>query len=184
MTGASITRGAAMTGRVHRLGDNIDTDAILPGRYLALRDPAALGGHCLEDLDPEFRTRVKPGDILVAGRNLGCGSSREHAVIALKAVGIRAIVAASAARIFFRNAINSGLPVLISTQAAAELQAGELATVDPASGDIRQDRQVWKAQPLGGEVAAILAAGGLIERVRQTLRPGESSRETGKDRNG
>ena len=157
------------TGRVHRLGDNVDTDAMLPGRYLALREPAALGAHCLEDLDPEFRARVKPGDILVAGRNLGCGSSREHAVIALKAAGIQAIVAQSAARIFFRNAINLGLPVMISAEAAAGLEAGRLASVDPAAGEIRQDGHVWKAQPLGDEVEAILAAGGLIERVRQTL---------------
>ena len=161
----TITSGwvAPITGRVHRLGDNVDTDAILPGRYLALREPTALGAHCLEDHDPEFRTRVKHGDILVAGRNLGCGSSREHAVIALKAAGICAIVAQSAARIFFRNAINLGVPVLISTDAAAGLEAGKLASVDPRAGEIRQDRQVWKAQPLGDEVEAILAAGGLIE---------------------
>ena len=116
MTGTVNARVASITGRVHRLGDNVDTDAMLPGRYLALREPAALGAHCLEDLDPEFRTRVEPGDILVAGRNLGCGSSREHAVIALKAAGIRAIVAVSAARIFYRNAINLGLPVMISAE--------------------------------------------------------------------
>ena len=178
-------RVAAMTGRVHRLGDNVDTDAMLPGRYLALREPAALGAHCLEDLDPEFRTRAKPGDILVAGRNLGCGSSREHAVIALKAAGIHAIVAQSAARIFFRNAINLGLPVMISAEAAAGLEAGKLASVDPAAGEIRQDGRVWKAQPLGDEVEAILAAGGLIERVRQTLAGRAApSPETGKGRNG
>jgi 3-isopropylmalate/(R)-2-methylmalate dehydratase small subunit len=178
-------RAAAMTGCVHRLGDNVDTDAMLPGRYLALREPEALGAHCLEDLDPEFRTRVRPGDILVAGRNLGCGSSREHAVIALKAAGIRAIVAHSAARIFFRNAINLGLPVMISAEAAAGLAAGKLAAVDPAAGEIRQDGRVWKAQPLGDEVAAILAAGGLIERVRQTLvGRTEPSPETGKGQDG
>src|SRR6185436_17974524 len=97
---------------------------------------------------------AKPGDILVAGRNLGCGSSREHAVIALKAAGIRAIVAQSAARIFFRNAINLGLPVLISAEAAAGLEAGKLASVDPAAGEIRQDGRIWKAQPLGDEVEA------------------------------
>jgi 3-isopropylmalate/(R)-2-methylmalate dehydratase small subunit len=154
---------------VHRLGDNVDTDAMLPGRYLALREPAALGAHCLEDCDPDFRQKAKPSDILVAGRNLGCGSSREHAVIALKAAGIRAIVAHSAARIFFRNAINLGLPVLISTGAAAELEAGKLASVDFAEGEIRQNGRVWKAQALGDEVEAILAAGGLIERVRRTL---------------
>src|SRR5258708_39626344 len=118
MTSAMTGAIAPVTGRVHRLGDNVDTDAMLPGRYLALRAPAALAAHCLEDLDPEFRSRATPGDILVAGRNLGCGSSREHAVLALKAAGIRAIVAVSAARIFFRNAINLGLPVMICADAA------------------------------------------------------------------
>ena len=185
MTGTVNARVASITGRVHRLGDNVDTDAMLPGRYLALREPAALGAHCLEDLDPEFRTRVEPGDILVAGRNLGCGSSREHAVIALKAAGIHAIVAVSAARIFYRNAINLGLPVMISAEAAAGLENGKLATLNSAAGEIRQDGRVWKAQPFGDEVEAILAAGGLIERVRQTL-AGQDTRspETGKGRNG
>jgi 3-isopropylmalate/(R)-2-methylmalate dehydratase small subunit len=178
-------RVAAVTGRVHRIGDDIDTDAMLPGRYLALREPAALGAHCLEDYDPDFRRRVTPGDILVAGRNLGCGSSREHAVIALKAAGISAIVAQSAARIFFRNAINLGVPVLLSAEAAAGLEAGKPASVDPAAGEIRQDGRVWKAQPLGNEVESILAAGGLIERVRQTL-AGRAMPppETRKERNG
>ena len=167
---------SAVTGRVHRIGDDVDTDAMLPGRYLALREPAALSAHCLEDFDPEFRQRVTPGDILVAGRNLGCGSSREHAVIALKATGIRAIVAQSAARIFFRNAINLGLPVMLSAEAAAGLEAEKTASVDPATGEIRQDGRFWKAQPLGSEVEAILAAGGLIERVRQTLAERATSR--------
>jgi 3-isopropylmalate/(R)-2-methylmalate dehydratase small subunit len=176
MTGAI----APVTGWVHRLGDNVDTDAMLPGRYLALRDPAALGAHCLEDLDPDFRSRAKPGDILVAGRNLGCGSSREHAVLALKAVGIHAIVAVSAARIFFRNAINLGLPILICADAAAALEAGRLASIDAGTGEIRQDGQVWKAQPLGGEVEAILACGGLMMRTRRIL-AGASDRQQATD---
>ena len=179
------TRVAAVTGRVHRIGDDVDTDAMLPGRYLALREPAALGVHCLENYDPDFRQKVRPGDILVAGRNLGCGSSREHAVIALKATGISAIVAQSAARIFYRNAINLGLPVMLSAEAAAGLEAGKPASVDPAAGEIRQDGRVWKAQPLGDEVAAILAAGGLIERVRQTLAERATPTiKAGKERNG
>ena len=133
MTGA-IDR---IRGRVHRLGDNVDTDAIIPGRYLAMRDPAALGAHCLEDLDPEFRGLVHEGDILVAGRNFGTGSSREQAVVALKAVGIRGIVVASAARIFFRNAINLGLPVMIAPDAAAGIEAGRDAELSVASNMIR-----------------------------------------------
>ncbi|MGD9770145.1 MAG: 3-isopropylmalate dehydratase small subunit [Pseudolabrys sp.] len=178
-------RVAATNGRVHRIGDDVDTDAMLPGRYLALREPAALGAHCFEDYDPDFRQKVRPGDILVAGRNLGCGSSREHAVIALKSTGISAIVAHSAARIFYRNAINLGLPVMLSPEAAAGLEAGKAASVDPATGEIRQDGRVWTAQPLGDEVEAILAAGGLIERVRRTLTGrATSSPETGKERDG
>jgi 3-isopropylmalate/(R)-2-methylmalate dehydratase small subunit len=178
-------RVATVTGRVHRIGDDVDTDAMLPGRYLALREPAALGAHCIENYDPDFRQKVRPGDILVAGRNLGCGSSREHAVIALKATGIRAIVAQSAARIFYRNAITLGLPVMLSAEAAAELDAGKPASVDPAAGEIRQDGRIWKAQPLGHEVEAILAAGGLIERVRQILATRAApSPEIGKERNG
>jgi 3-isopropylmalate/(R)-2-methylmalate dehydratase small subunit len=160
---------ALVSGDVHRLGDHVNTDAILPGRYLAIRDPAELGAHCLEDLDPDFRERVRLGDILVGGRNFGTGSSREQAVIALKAVGIRAIVVASAARIFFRNAINLGLPVMICPDAAAALQAGQTATVSVADSFIRQGGTTWTAQPLEGEVSAILSCGGLMARTRQIL---------------
>ncbi len=158
-----------VTGRVHRLGDHVDTDAILPGRYLALRDPAELGTHCLENLDPGFREQVRLGDILVAGRNFGTGSSREQAVIALKAVGIRAIVVASVARIFFRNAINLGLPVMICPDAAAALQAGQTATVSVTGSFVEQGGTRWATQPLDGEVGAILSCGGLMARTRQIL---------------
>ena len=160
---------ATLTGTVHRLGDDVDTDAILPGRYLALRDPAALGAHCLEALDPAFRSRVAPGDILVAGRNFGSGSSREHAVVALLAVGIRAIVVVSAARIFFRNAINLGLPVLICPEAAGGLLAGEPASISLAENAIRQAAHCWTAQPFGREVLDILGSGGLTALVRRRL---------------
>jgi 3-isopropylmalate/(R)-2-methylmalate dehydratase small subunit len=156
-----------LTGRLHRLGDNVDTDAILPGRYLALRDPAALGAHCLEALAPSFRAGVRPGDILVGGRNFGTGSSREHAVIALKACGIAALVVVSAARIFFRNAINLGLPVLICPEAAAALDEQVPATIDGIT--ICQAGATWQAQPFGTEVTAILAAGGLLQKVRRAL---------------
>jgi 3-isopropylmalate/(R)-2-methylmalate dehydratase small subunit len=158
-----------VSGRVHRLGDHVNTDAILPGRYLALRDPAELGAHCLENLDPGFRERVRLGDILVGGRNFGTGSSREQAVIALKAVGIRAIVVASAARIFFRNAINLGLPVMICPDAAAALQAGQAATVSVTGSFVQQAEKTWPTQPLGGEVCAILSCGGLMARTRKIL---------------
>lgn len=156
-------------GQVHRFGDEVNTDVILPGRYLSLRRPEELGRHCLEGLDPGFVHRVQPGDILVAGRNFGCGSSREHAVIALKAAGVAAIVAASAARIFFRNAVNLGLPVLLCPEAVEALREGEVAHITLDDMRIRQGGRSWQAPPLGAEVRAILEAGGLVPRVRQAL---------------
>ena len=156
-------------GRIHRFGDEVNTDVILPGRYLALRKPEELGRHCLEGLDPDFINRVKPGDILAVGRNFGCGSSREHAVIALKAAGVSAIVAQSAARIFFRNAVNLGLPVLLCPEAAAALREGEEARIDLGTMAVTQGGESWQAAPLGDEVNAILAAGGLVQRVRAAL---------------
>ncbi|WBV45298.1 3-isopropylmalate dehydratase small subunit [Pseudoroseomonas cervicalis] len=158
-----------VTGRIHRLGDEVNTDVILPGRYLALRRPEELGRHCLEGLDPGFAARIRPGDILAVGRNFGCGSSREHAVIALKAAGVGAIVAVSAARIFFRNAVNLGLPVLLCAEAAVSLREGEAASIDLDALSVTQGAQSWQAAPLGAEVRAILAAGGLVPRVRQAL---------------
>jgi len=156
-------------GRVHRFGDEVNTDVILPGRYLALRKPEDLGRHCMEGLDPDFIKRVRPGAILAVGRNFGCGSSREHAVIALKAAGVAAIVAQSAARIFFRNAVNLGLPVVLCPEAAAALREGEEAAVDLDRMAVTQGSGSWRAAPLGDEVRAILAAGGLVPRVRQAL---------------
>jgi 3-isopropylmalate/(R)-2-methylmalate dehydratase small subunit len=156
-------------GRVHRFGDEVNTDVILPGRYLSLRKPEDLGRHCMEGLDPDFINRVKPGDILAVGRNFGCGSSREHAVIALKAAGVSAIVAVSAARIFFRNAVNLGLPVILSAPAAAALREGEEASVDLDSNTVTQGTESWNGIALGDEVRAILMAGGLVQRVRQSL---------------
>jgi 3-isopropylmalate/(R)-2-methylmalate dehydratase small subunit len=156
-------------GRVHRFGDEVNTDVILPGRYLALRKPEDLGRHCMEGLDPDFIKRVRRGDILAVGRNFGCGSSREHAVIALKAAGVAAIVAQSAARIFFRNAVNLGLPVIVCPEAAIALREGEDAAVDLDRMAVTQGSGSWRAAPLGDEVRAILAAGGLVPRVRQAL---------------
>jgi 3-isopropylmalate/(R)-2-methylmalate dehydratase small subunit len=156
-------------GRVDRFGDEVNTDVILPGRYLALRKPEDLGRHCMEGLDPDFIKRVRPGAILAVGRNFGCGSSREHAVIALKAAGVAAIVAQSAARIFFRNAVNLGLPVIVCPEAAIALREGEEAAVDLDRMAVMQGSGSWRAAPLGDEVRAILAAGGLVPRVRQAL---------------
>jgi 3-isopropylmalate/(R)-2-methylmalate dehydratase small subunit len=158
-----------ITGFVHRLGDNVDTDAIISGRYLALRDPAALGAHCLEYLDPGFRQRVAMGDIIVAGRNFGGGSSREHAVVALRAVGIRAIVVKSVARIFFRNAINLGLPVLICPDASDGLIAGRAASINLIDNSVRQDRSCWTFGELGKEVSDIIESGGLSSLIKKQL---------------
>lgn len=158
-----------ISGRIHRVGDHVDTDLIIPGRYLTLRDPAMLGAHCLEGLDPGFAQRVAPGDILVAGRNFGSGSSREHAVLALRGAGIAAVVAESAARIFFRNAINLALPVIVCPEAARALAAGDVAELDIAAGVIRQGAASWCVPPFQGEVAAIIGAGGLAAHIRATL---------------
>jgi 3-isopropylmalate/(R)-2-methylmalate dehydratase small subunit len=159
----------SISGRVHRVGDHVDTDLIIPGRYLTLRDQAALGAHCLEGLDPGFAQRIGRGDILVAGRNFGSGSSREHAVLALRGAGIAAVVAESVARIFYRNAINLALPVIACPEAASALLADQTAEVDVAAGEIRQCRKTWRFPPFQGEVAAILAAGGLAAHVRRRL---------------
>lgn len=162
----------SVRGRVHRFGDHVDTDVIIPGRYLTLRDPLALGRHCLEGLDPDFSGRVRPGDVLAVGRNFGSGSSREHAVLALKGAGVGAIVAESVARIFHRNAINLALPVVVCPEAARALRAGETVEIDLHAGTIRQGGRSWGVPPFQGEVAAILAAGGLVARIRDRLARG------------
>ncbi len=162
----------AVRGRVHRLSDNVDTDQIIPGRYLSLQDPALLAPHALEGYDPGLAARIRPGDILAGGRNFGCGSSREHAPLALLAAGVRAVVVESAARIFHRNAVNLALPVVICPDAARALAAGEEAEIDFAVGEIRQGAACWEIPKLEGEVAAIMAAGGLVPWVRAALAAG------------
>jgi 3-isopropylmalate dehydratase small subunit len=156
----------ALAGRAWKFGDNIDTDQIIPARYLVTSDPVELGRHCLEDADPDFVKKVKPGDILVGGRNFGCGSSREHAPIAIKAAGISAVVARSFARIFFRNSINLGLP-LFETEAAARIEEGDALELNPVTGEIRNltRGETYQAQPLPPFAREILAAGGLMKYV-------------------
>ena len=155
-----------LAGRAWKFGDNIDTDQIIPARYLVTSDPAELGRHCLEDADPEFVKKVKPGDILVGGRNFGCGSSREHAPIAIKAAGVSAVVARSFARIFFRNSINLGLP-LFETEAATRIEEGDALELNPVTGEIRNltRGETYQAQPLPPFAREILAAGGLMKYV-------------------
>ncbi|MFQ5710943.1 MAG: 3-isopropylmalate dehydratase small subunit [Candidatus Geothermarchaeales archaeon] len=158
-------------GRAWKYGDNIDTDAIIPARYLNTTDPEVLAKHCFEYFDSDFTKKVKPGDILVAGENFGCGSSREHAVIALKAAGISAIVARSFARIFFRNAINNGLPVVEEPVIAEKTEEGDVLEIDFEGGTVRN---VSKAEsfdftPFPKTILDIFRDGGLINHLRKTL---------------
>ncbi len=155
-------------GTVHRYGDHIDTDVIIPARLLNNPDPAFLGAHCMEDIDADFPSRVKPGDIMVAGVNFGCGSSREHAPIAIKAAGVSCVVAASFARIFFRNAINIGLPVLECPEAAAETNAGDTLAIDLDTGVIvnMTSKKKYTAAPFPAFMQGIIQAGGLVNYIR------------------
>ena len=163
-------------GRAHKYGDHVNTDVIIPARYLNVSDADQLAAHCMEDLDPEFVTRVQPGDILVGGEDFGCGSSREQAPIAIRAAGISAVIARSFARIFFRNAINIGLPVLVSPEAAAEIESGDELELDLAAGTITDATRgkTYHAQPFPDFLREIIAAGGLIPYTRRRLGIGAS----------
>lgn len=155
-----------------KYGDNIDTDAIIPARYLNTPDPAELAAHCMEDADAGFASAVRPGDIIVAGRNFGCGSSREHAPLAIKACGVACVVAASFARIFYRNAVNIGLPILECPAAAEGITAGDEVSVDLATGEIRDiaSGRVFAAEPFPQFMRDIIAAGGLAGYLRKGVR--------------
>lgn len=156
------------TGTAHRYGRDVDTDVIIPARYLNTSDPAELGKHCLEDLDAGFTSKVGPGDILVAEENFGCGSSREHAPIAIKAAGVSVVIAKSFARIFYRNAINTGLPIMEAPEAVDGISDGDRITVDADAGVITDETTgaVYHAQPFPPFIKRIIEAGGLIESVK------------------
>ena len=156
-------------GTVFKYGRDVDTDVIIPARYLNDSDPAHLAAHCLEDLDATFIERVRPGDIIVAGENFGCGSSREHAPIAIKAAGVSVVVAKSFARIFFRNAINIGLPIMECPEAVDAIADGDVLTVDADAGTIVDETtgQAFAAQPFPPFLQEIIQAGGLVERAKQ-----------------
>ncbi|MFP5299397.1 MAG: 3-isopropylmalate dehydratase small subunit [Actinomycetota bacterium] len=158
-------------GRAFVYGDNVDTDVIIPARYLTTTDEAELARHALEDLDPDFASSVQPGDVVVAGENFGSGSSREHAAVCLKAAGVGAVVASSFARIFFRNAINTGLPIAVCPEAVAGISVGDQVEVDVAAGTVRNvtTGREYVAEPLPDFVMEIVAAGGLIPWVRQRV---------------
>lgn len=157
------------TGKVHKFGTNIDTDAIIPARYLNTFDPQELARHCMEDADPDFPNKVKAGDIIVAEKNFGCGSSREHAPIAIKGARVSCVIADSFARIFYRNAINIGLPILESPEAAAAIQEGDEIEVELETGKIKNLRtgQEFQATPFPAFMRGIIAQGGLINYVKE-----------------
>jgi len=160
-----------LRGKVHKFGANVDTDVIIPGVYLTLTEPGELAKHCMEGIDSQFAQKVEKGDIIVADTNFGCGSSREHAPIAIKASGISCVIAKSFARIFFRNAINIGLPLLECPQAADETEAGDILEVELESGKIRnitKDR-LYQAKPYPDFMLELISAGGLIEHTRKKL---------------
>ncbi len=161
----------SIQGRVWKYGDNVDTDAIIPARYLNTSSEAELASHCMEDWDASFAANVRSGDIVVAGKNFGCGSSREHAPVALKASGVSCVVAENFARIFFRNSINIGLPILECPEAAQATEAGQTLEVDLASGTIRNldTGETYTAQPYPPFMLALIEAGGLVEYTRRQL---------------
>ena len=162
-------------GRIHKFGDNIDTDAIIPARYLSIRDPEELARHCMEGVDPDFPKKAKRGDILVAGRNFGMGSSREHAPLALKALGISCVVAKSFSRIFFRNAINIGLPAIECPEAPEIGDEGDEVEIDLLEGEIKnlQKKQTYKIHPVSYTHLNLLSCGGLVEYTRRKLKDPE-----------
>jgi 3-isopropylmalate/(R)-2-methylmalate dehydratase small subunit len=160
-----------LKGTVHKYGADVNTDVIIPARYLNLSEAAELAKHCMEDIDADFVNRVKPGDIMVATTNFGCGSSREHAPLAIKASGISCVIAKSFARIFFRNAINIGLPLLECEDAPDNVEAGDGVEVDLASGQIKDlnNGKVFTAKPYPEFMSELIAAGGLIEYTKNRL---------------
>ncbi|MBI2853318.1 MAG: 3-isopropylmalate dehydratase small subunit [Chloroflexi bacterium] len=160
-----------LRGTAHKYGSNVDTDAIIPARYLNVSDAQELAKHCMEDIDTGFVRRVKPGDIIVAEANFGCGSSREHAPVAIKASGISCVVAGSFARIFFRNAINIGLPLLECPEAAAGCSTGDIIEVDLTSGEITNvtTGKKYRASPYPEFLLDIIKSGGLVSQTKKKL---------------
>lgn len=158
-------------GKVFKYGNDIDTDVIIPARYLNVTDPKDLASHCMEDIDKNFINDVKDGDIMVALKNFGCGSSREHAPIAIKAAGISCVIAKSYARIFYRNAFNIGLPILECEEAADKIQAGDEVTVDFKNGTIKNvtKNETYQAEPFPEFIEQIINADGLVNYVKNKI---------------
>ena len=161
-------------GTVHAFGRDVDTDVIIPARYLNSSDPAELGSHCMEDIDPAFVSRVAPGDVIVAGENFGCGSSREHAPVAIRAAGVSCVVAASFARIFYRNAINTGLPIVVCPAAAREARSGDRLRVDVENGvvaNLTRDT-TYQADAFPPFLQELIGRGGLLPYVKARVDEG------------
>lgn len=154
--------------KVYKYGANVDTDVIIPARHLNDPSPAALASHCMEDIDAQFASTVEPGDIIVAGPNFGCGSSREHAPLAIKSCGVKCVIAPSFARIFYRNSINIGFPIVECPQAAEEIQAGDEVEVDFASGVITDvtTGKTYQAAPFPEFINGIITSGGLLNSLK------------------
>jgi 3-isopropylmalate/(R)-2-methylmalate dehydratase small subunit len=161
-----------LTGKAWKYGDNVDTDVIIPARYLNVSTPEELARHCMEDIDLNFANSVQPGDIIVGGENFGCGSSREHAPLAIKGAGVTCVVARSFARIFYRNAINVGLPILECPDAAAEIEKGDQLTIDLKAGTVANLRtgRIHQTSPFPAFIMEIVQAGGLVPYTQERLR--------------
>lgn len=155
--------------KVYKYGPNVDTDVIIPARHLNDPSPAALASHCMEDIDVNFASTVQPGDIVVAGSNFGCGSSREHAPLALKSCGVKCVIAPSFARIFYRNSINIGFPIVECPQAAEEIQAGDEVEVDFSTGVItnKTSGKTYQAAPFPAFISGIITSGGLLNSLKE-----------------
>ena len=162
---------AIKEGRAWVYGNNIDTDVIIPARYLTNADPKELAKHCMEDIDKSFVGEVKPGDIVVGGENFGCGSSREHAPLAFIGSGVAAIVAASYARIFFRNSLNVGLPILECPEIVGRVKKGDIIAVDPDTGKIenKTSGETFQARPFPEFLSQLVRVGGLVEYAKKRL---------------
>ena len=156
-------------GRVWKFGSDVDTDRIIPARYLNTSDPGELAKHCMEDEDPKFSSMVRHGDMIVAGKNFGCGSSREHAPIAIKASGVSCVIARSFARIFYRNSFNMGLPILESDELYRSTKQGDVLEVDIDKGEIRNitKKLVFKARPVPPFMQELVRAGGLLKAIKR-----------------
>lgn len=157
--------------KVYKYGANVDTDVIIPARHLNDPSPAALASHCMEDIDPDFASTVEEGDIIVAGPNFGCGSSREHAPLAIKSCGVKCVIAPSFARIFYRNSINMGLPILECPEACDAISDGDVVSVDADTGTITDETTgaVFHAQPFPPFIQEIINEGGLVARTKKKL---------------